>query len=98
MIDDILEMEVESHPRGGEYALWLRVTRLSVWEFKNKRFNDAAKGFLFDRNNPFFEAVCDGLGYEPEAIRERLRRVVVNDQDRGEGLHRPDGDNVTGGI
>lgn len=74
MTDDLLEMEVDEHPRGGAFALWLRITRLSVWEWKHRR-NEAAKGFLFDDNNPFFEAVCYGLGYEPEAIRERLRRI-----------------------
>lgn len=96
MTDELEQDYVEQSERGAEYSLWLRVTLLSVWELKHRQCNEAAKAFLFDEGNPFFEAVCDGLGCEPEAIRERLRKTVtpgrgggVFDSSHHEAIHEP---------
>ena len=60
---------------GGEYGLWLRVTTLAVVQYLTYR-SDAAQQFIFDESNPFFQLVCDELGYDPAALRERIIMAV----------------------
>jgi len=62
----------------GAYRLWLTVTLSAVNIYKESRGKDKQAGsFLFDEN-PFIEGVCDRLGIEPDAIRERVKRSVTS--------------------
>jgi len=61
----------------GAYRLWLTVTLSAANTYKESRGKDKqARSFLFDEN-PFIEGVCDQLGIEPDAIRERIQRDSV---------------------
>lgn len=73
---------------GGEYGLWLRVTTDAVIHLVKYR-SSIAEQFLFDRDNPFFDFVCERMGYDADAVRERLRRTASQD-GRG-GAVRPGG-------
>lgn len=60
---------------GGVYGLWLRVVVLSVLELQEGRVGSStAESFLFDPENAFFDYVAEQMGYEPEALREKIRR------------------------
>lgn len=62
-------------PQDGIYGLWLRVTTDAVIHLLKYRSN-IARDFLFDPDNPFFQLVCDELGYDPAALRERIIMAV----------------------
>jgi len=72
-IDSLLETP---ELKTGEYGLWLRVFIISVFEIRSGRWNTAAKDFLFDPENEFFDYVSDCLGYDPEAMRARIKRLL----------------------
>ena len=62
---------------GGEYGLWLRVLCLSVLEIQNGCFlTRGAEEFLFDENNFFFDYVAEQMGFDPGALRERIRGSI----------------------
>jgi len=64
----------QCHESGGVYGLWLHVMLLSVYEFiKGKYSTGPAAAFIFDKENPFFDFVCDQMGYEPNNLRKRIR-------------------------
>ena len=72
-IDNLLETPAL---RSGVYGLWLRVFLISVLEIRRGYGNTAAQAFLFDPENEFFAYVAECLGYEPDAMRERIRKTV----------------------
>lgn len=67
---------------GGEYGLWLRVVTDAVVHLLKYRSN-TAREFLFDRDNPFFDFVCERMGYDADAVRERIRRTASQDAPGG---------------
>jgi len=93
-IDNLLETPAL---RSGIFALWLRVFILSVKEIQRGRHSDtAAQAFLFDPENEFFDYVSECLGYEPDAMRERIRKsskggpgLGVFDLSHHEAIHEP---------
>ena len=72
-IDDLLETPAF---RSGVYGLWLHVFLISVLELKRGGYDTAAQAFLFDPDNEFFDYVSECLGYDPDAMRERIRKTV----------------------
>ena len=72
-IDNLLETPAL---RSGVYGLWLRVFLISVLELRRGYGDTAAKAFLYDPENEFFDYVAECLGYEPDAMRERIRKTV----------------------
>ena len=61
----------------GVYGLWLHVLYLSVLEIQNRRFSaGAAKDFIFDPGNIFFDFVADEMGFDPDGLRERIRKSM----------------------
>ena len=67
---------------GGEYGLWLRVTTDAVIHLLKYRSN-IAREFLFDESNPFFDFVCERMGYDADGVRERIRRMASQDRSGG---------------
>ena len=63
--------------KSGVYGLWLRVFFISVFEYlQGHRFSQvAAEDFLFDPENVFFDYVSDAMGYEPQALRQRIKKA-----------------------
>lgn len=78
MTDPSTDLDLlQDHTPGGIYGLWLRVVVLSVLELQEGRFStSAAESFLFDLGNVFFDFVAERMGYEPEALRERIREAL----------------------
>ena len=74
---DIDYNQDDPHAKSGVYGLWLHVFYISVIEYLHSaRFSQvAAEGFLFDSENIFFDYVSDSMGYEPDALRQRIRRI-----------------------
>jgi hypothetical protein len=63
--------------RSGEFALWLKIFSLSFFELKESRFSGtAAKEFLFDSENMFFDYIAGELGYEAANLRKRLLKAL----------------------
>jgi hypothetical protein len=58
--------------RGGVYGLWLRVTTDAVVSYLEYR-SERARQFIFDPENQFFQMVCEQMGYETDAFRERIK-------------------------
>ncbi len=57
----------------GIYGLWLAVTNLSVAELAKDPSRGAAD-FLYDPENEFFDLVSEGLGYDSDWLRNRIRQ------------------------
>jgi hypothetical protein len=63
--------------RSGEFGLWLKIFSLSFFELKEGRFSGtAAKEFLFDSENIFFDYLAGALGYEAVDLRKRLLKAL----------------------
>ena len=64
--------------KSGVYGLWLHVLYVSVIEYlyANKFSQVAAESFLFDPQNLFFDFVADSMGYEPQALREGIKKAA----------------------
>lgn len=63
--------------RSGEVALWLAVlTDAFITLRDGGGYQDRARRWIEDAGNIFFEAVADGLGYEPDGLRERIRGAL----------------------
>jgi hypothetical protein len=74
-IDDLLNADTRS--KDGVYFLWLTVLISAFFQLKRgDDYTAGARDFLFSDNNPFFDFVADGLGYEPEALRERITKAL----------------------
>jgi hypothetical protein len=77
--DDILFDTPNLSP---EVRLWLACLRDAVASLKERRFGDntpakrLAREFVFD-GHPGFAWLCDALGYEPEALRRRVRKATI---------------------
>lgn len=71
--------ENDPHAKSGAYGLWLRVLYISVREYlhANKFSSIAAESFLFDPENVFFDYVSDSMGYEPQALRQRIKKARI---------------------
>jgi hypothetical protein len=51
---------------------------ISVLELRRGRHSDtAAQAFLFDPDNEFFDYVSESLGYEPDALRQRIKKARI---------------------
>jgi len=75
--NDVLLECASAVPRDGVYRLWLAVFISSFLILRNdKEGAGPARSFLFG-DNPFFDFVADGLGYEPEALRERIGKALA---------------------
>jgi hypothetical protein len=55
--------------------LWLQVAT-EAFEAARDYGNETAKNFLLDPTNPLFNAVALILGYEPEALRQKIREIL----------------------
>jgi len=76
---------MEETNTGGVYRLWLAVMTDAVEIIKNPRFShSSAEQFLFDESNQFFNFVAHVLEYEPESLREQIRKTVINGNPRQE--------------
>jgi len=74
-IDAVIEY-ASAVPHDGVYRLWLAVFISSFLILRNgKDGAGPARSFLFGEN-PFFDLVADGLGYDPDALRERIKRAL----------------------
>jgi hypothetical protein len=76
--DDILLDTLNLSP---ELRLWLACLKNAVETLKETRFGDspakrAAKEFIFE-DHPGFDWLCDVLGYDPEAMRRRVRKAAT---------------------
>ena len=67
----------DPNAKSGVYGLWLHVLYISVCEYlhANKFSQVAAQDFLFDPENVFFDYVSDSMGYEPDALRQRIKKA-----------------------
>ena len=67
----------DPNTKSGVYGLWLHVLCVSVCEYlhANKFSQVAAQDFLFDPENVFFDYVSDSMGYEPDALRQRIKKA-----------------------
>ncbi len=60
-----------------EIRLWAAVTRDAFRALRYRRGHLAmARGWIEDRHNIFFDGLAEALDYEPEALRERIRRAL----------------------
>jgi len=72
-----MEIDFDAHDedeptRSGEYGLWLAVVTNAVLHLLQYR-SELARQFIFDPENPFFQMVCERLGYDAAAVREQIR-------------------------
>lgn len=77
-IDAIIDDIPAAH--SGVYRLWLAVALHAIQSLKTGENIGSARTFLFDPDNPFLDAVCDGLQIEPESLRERVAKMGLNEQ------------------
>ena len=70
----------DPHAKSGVYGLWLHILFISVTEYlhANKFSSIAAESFLFDSENVFFDYVSDSMGYEPDALRQRIKKQALD--------------------
>ncbi|MGA2331549.1 MAG: hypothetical protein ABSG75_07300 [Syntrophales bacterium] len=66
----------EALPVSGVYGLWLKVTLLSVLHCL--KYRTCSGQFIFDRDNIFFDFVCDELGLDPERARQKIKEAIKN--------------------
>lgn len=67
----------DNHETNGEYRLWLAVFTDAVETMKHPGwYQKPAREFLFDESNQFFNFVAHVLEYDPESIREQIRKTV----------------------
>lgn len=69
----------DPHAKSGAYGLWLHILFISVTEYLHaEKFHQvAAESFLFDPENIFFDHVADKMGYEPQALRQRIKKARI---------------------
>jgi len=64
-----------------ELKLWFACFRDAVKALRDKRFGSntpakrLAREFIFD-DHPGFEWLCGALGYEPDALRRRIKKAT----------------------
>ena len=70
----------DPNAKSGVFGLWLHVLYISVIEYlhANKFSSIAAESFLFDPENVFFDYVSDSMGYEPDALRQRIKKQALD--------------------
>jgi excisionase family DNA binding protein len=74
-LDAFLERGPSNH--SGVFLLWLSVTISAFLDLKDGIGHQRiAMRWIFDENNIFFDAVCDQLGYAPDAVRQRIRKAL----------------------
>jgi hypothetical protein len=68
----------DPNTKSGVYGLRLHVLYISVCEYlhADKFSSIAAESFLFDPENVFFDWVSDSMGYEPQALRQRIKKAA----------------------
>jgi hypothetical protein len=71
-IDEIIDADAG---KSTEYRLWLTVTLDAVNSYKMYS-SKLAESYLFDPDNLFFDFVADGMGYEPAALRHRIKKAA----------------------
>jgi hypothetical protein len=73
--DDLFQ--AKSSFRTGELNLWLAVTIDAFLILKDGFGNkDTARDWIEDPYNVFFEAVCEEIGFAPDAFGERIREAL----------------------
>lgn len=76
MLDELFREEPSL--RSGVFGLWLRIFMLSISELKEERTGtQAARDFLFDPGNVFFDFVAEELGYQADGLRERITKALA---------------------
>jgi hypothetical protein len=65
----------EYFSQAGIYGLWLMVTFDAVNHLLQYR-STLAETFLFDRSNQFFDAIAEGLDFEPDVLRDHIRKAA----------------------
>jgi len=70
----------DPNAKSGVFGLWLHILYISVCEYlhSDKFSSIAAESFLFDPENVFFDYVSDSMGYEPDALRERIKKQALD--------------------
>jgi hypothetical protein len=74
--DALIRGEASNKP--AEYRLWVAVVLSAVLELlREPHGHDAgpARSFLFGEN-PLFDMVAEGMGYEPGGLREKIRAAL----------------------
>jgi hypothetical protein len=63
-----------------DFVMMFKTLNISVCEYlhANKFSQVAAQDFLFDPENVFFDYVSDSMGYEPDALRERIKKQALD--------------------
>ncbi|PKN88860.1 MAG: hypothetical protein CVU51_03015 [Deltaproteobacteria bacterium HGW-Deltaproteobacteria-1] len=91
-MENALETDIDynlddPNAKSGVYGLWLHVLCISVCEYlhADKFTQVAAESFLFDPENVFFDYVSDSMGYEPQALRQRIKKAA---EKRPSGIRR----------
>jgi len=69
--------DLDTPNKSGEYSLWLRVFSTSFFELRDGKHSPAGQSFLFDRPNPFFDMISDGLGIESSVLRKRIKMTIA---------------------
>jgi hypothetical protein len=82
----IPEIDIEIIREGSQWTpelhLWFHITIIAFQTLKRGWGNvDMARSWINDRDNYFFEAVCDQLDITPDAMRGRILRALKR-QDR----------------
>ena len=98
MIELIETEDQDDKPIGGFYGLWLQVFKEAGSDLKRGHDTAAAKQFLFDEDNPFFDYIAEQMKYSPEGLRDRLKRYYCNDRGGGNGSPTLTDENASGGI
>lgn len=81
-IPDINALDDDPLPGEGAYRLWLQILVNSFLELRDGGCSrDPAESFLFEENI-FFDAVCHELDYEPEIMRQRIRKALERAKDK----------------
>ena len=74
------QADIEKIPsRDGIIRLWNAVTLNAIERLMygvRSPAEEAARSFLFDESNVFFQAVCENLSLTPERCRETIRARV----------------------
>jgi len=66
----------EFSPKDGVFHLWLFVTIDAFFALRyGTDYAPGARDFLFG-DNEFFDFVAEEMGYEPDGLRERIRKAL----------------------
>jgi hypothetical protein len=74
-LDDLLDRD--SSDGSGEISLWLTVTLNAFLTLRSTgEHSGHARGWIFDPENEFFQAVAEQLEFAPEVLRQRIKEAL----------------------